>query len=259
MIPIASTLLLGIPQTGAIATNSALPWPNGSLISAQVLSMNTPELATIMLGAYRMQARVPPNTPLGHIWLELMNREIPAQMRILTESRALQLLIRKIADQMQGPNANQTTATPKTSSHAAAAAQTEGGWPLPANMQLPFTLHASQDQERLFLEQADDESPRGMIQKEVDTDRYALHGRLDLDHLDTLFFMLEQRSKQPMQLKLRAGSHQAFLTLQQPFEQFLATQNDTTQAADEAARLKGRLFEGNEPFLKPVRQQDKLV
>ncbi len=219
--------------------------------------MDSPDLATIMLGAYRMQAKVPPNTPLGHIWLELMNREIPAQMRILSETRALQLLIRKIADQVQGSNPNQTTASPKASTHTAA--QSESGWPLPASLQMPFSLHASQDQERLFLEQTDDESPRGMIQKQVDADRYALHGRLDLDHLDTLFFMLEQRGEQAMQLKLRASSHQAFLALQQPFGQFLADHNDATQEADGSISLKGRLFEGNEPFLTPGRKQGALA
>ncbi|MDX8407213.1 MAG: hypothetical protein R8L58_02390 [Mariprofundaceae bacterium] len=219
--------------------------------------MDSPDLATIMLGAYRMQARVPPNTPLGHIWLELMNREIPAQMRILSETRALQLLIRKIADQVQGSSPNQSAASPRASAHTAV--QSESGWPMSASMQLPFSLHVSQDQERLLLEQADDESPRGMIQKQVDADRYALHGRLDLDHLDTLFFMLEQRGEQAMQLKLRAGSHQAFLALQQPFEKFLAAHNDATQEAEEAAPLQGRLFEGNEPFLKPARKQGTLA
>jgi len=257
MIPVAGTLLLGIPMGTQASATSALPWPNGSLISAQIIAVDAPNMATIMIGAYRMQAKVPPNTPLGQIWLELMNRELPAQLRILAESRALEMLVQKIAEKMQAQMPAQLAQ--KSATPAQALLQQEAAWPLPQSSNMPFHAHVSADQERVFLEQADDQTPRGMMQKQVEPDRYALHGRLDLDELGTLFFMLEQHSAQPMHIKLRAANHQAFLALQEPFRNFLDRQNSDNPVNDDSSALQGRLFEGREPFIRPTHQTGSMA
>jgi len=256
MIPIPSTLLLGIPQGASSTGTSALPWPNGSLVSAQVLAMDTPELATIMIGSYRIQAKVPPNTPLGQIWLELINRELPAQMKILSEQRALEKLIQQLSENTQAKHPTQAAHASKTmaSQHSG---QAEPGWPFPPSAQMPFHAHASQD--RLFLEQNDDQTPRGMIQQQIDEHHYALHGRLDLEHLGTLFFILEQTEGQPVNIKVRAQSHQSFLALQKPFQQFLDRQNNDDHESTDDNKLHGRLYEGSEPFLTPTDKPGALA
>ncbi len=249
MIPVASTLLLGIPQTSQSAAPSSLPWPNGSLVSARVLSLDAPDLATIALGTFRMQARVPPNTPVGHIWLEVLSRELPAHMRILSESRVLDMLSRRVAEQL---SRDAPHAAPRNTAASHTASETQ---PSPLSPGLPLLLKEGGEAGRRMLIDADDGSPRGMMQAETDSAGYALHGRVDLEHLQTVYFMLEKRSEQPLQLKLRATTSEAYREMLTGFDSFIDRQNGDGRQE----RLQGRMSLGPEPLQPHASQRGHMA
>ncbi len=81
-----------------------LPWPNGSLLAARLIAADTPGLAYLVLGGFRLHAQVPPAIPMGHVWLLLINREIPAKLKLLSEAEAIQRIVRMLKHSTQTSN-----------------------------------------------------------------------------------------------------------------------------------------------------------
>lgn len=239
MINIPASMLISLPQSMTSGIKMALPWPTGSIISAQVLQQQDAGMATLMLGGQKMQAKVPGFLPLGNIWLQLMERGSPSQFRLLSESRAVEVLAERLAQMVTGSDHKQ-------SGHQSLRQE----WPMPSQQnQESYLMHPSANGNRLFLEDRENGSAKGMIQKEVDEERTALHGRLDLEHLGTVFFAVEKTIETPFQLKLRASDHRAFISLQAPFDAWLKEKSSSTEAG--AALIQGRLSEGEDPIIKP--------
>jgi len=241
MINIPASMLISLPQSAAAGIKMALPWPTGSILTAQVLQQQDAGMATLLIGGQRLQAKVPGHLPLGNIWLQLMERGTPTQFRLLSESRAVEVLAERLAQFVAGSDQKQ-------GGH-----QQRQEWPMPSQQnQDSYLLQPSANGNRLFLEDRENGSPKGMVQKEVDDNRTALHGRLDLEHLGTVFFAVEKTTETPFQLKLRAREHSAFISLQTPFSQWLKQQNSSDiDGGEGSSPIQGVLSEGEEPIIKP--------
>jgi len=236
MVNIPGSMLLSIPQGAARAVGAALPWPKGSIVSAQVIQQQpNAGTATLQVGNQRLQATIPGQIPQGNIWIQLMDRGNPAQFRILSESRAISLLADKLAE---------TAAASGTKQGGPLQRQQQQEWPLPQQTQTGFNATPSSNGNMLMLEDRNNGSTKGTIQKDTDEDRTALHGRLDLDELGTVYFAIESKPDAPLKIKLRTAEHSSFLTLHEPFNDWLAEKS-------RERGIEGQISEGDEPIIKP--------
>jgi len=236
MVNIPASMLLSIPQGAARAVGATLPWPSGSIISAQVLQQqpNT-GTATLQIGNQRLQATIPGQLPQGNIWIQLMDRGNPAQFRILSETRAIALLADKLAESAAASGTKQGSPLQR---------QQQQEWPLPPQSQTGYHLHPSANGNMLMLEDQQNGSTKGTVQKDTDENRATLHGRLDLDELGTVYFAIESKPDAPLQIRLRTAEHRSFLTLHEPFNDWLAEKGRESS-------IEGQISEGDEPIIKP--------
>ncbi|PJA30972.1 MAG: hypothetical protein CO187_10850 [Zetaproteobacteria bacterium CG_4_9_14_3_um_filter_53_7] len=228
---------MSLPQGAAKAPGAALPWPSGSILSAQVLKQDA-GTATLLIGNSRYQAQTPGPLPQGNIWIQLMERGNPPQFRILSEARVTAVLAELLGD------AAADGGKKMTGQHLLRQQQQE--WPMPQHPQTGFHLHSSSAGNMLMIEDRHNRSTKGMVQKDDKEDRSALHGRLDLEHLGTVYFSVENKADAPMQLKLRVAGHNSFLTLYEPFSRWL-------EEKKRDSGIDGHLSEGDEPIIKPER------
>jgi len=232
-----------IPTGIKTIPTGTLPWPNGSILSAQ-LEQVTNTSATLVIAGQRFQVSLPPGLlaslpPQARLWLELINRDAPASLRILNRQQAIQALASRLADIT---TAKQSDAPlPLQRQHG------QPGWSWPDGH--PLQAHPSSQGNRLLLDDHANGQPRGMIEQQQDNNEFALHGRLDLDQLGTLYFALQQQPDAPLKLMLRATTHHSLIELQQPFHQWLEQQHQQTPAAQ--TPLQGQLDQADEPILKP--------
>ncbi|MDX8388690.1 MAG: hypothetical protein R8M46_09210 [Ghiorsea sp.] len=211
-----------------------LPWPNGSLLSGRLMPPTEGSGAMLMLGNYRVRVEVPPNTPMGHIWLQLMQREMPGQFRLLTNKQAEAL----IAEMLQQSNtkegvprgANQEQGSTK----GQAGSQQEWG-KLPTD-NLPFTVEAYG--ERLMLRDEQGGGTQGLLQKEEGKDSFTLSCRLDLEHLGGLAFSLEGTPDKTWKVHIHLENKVFKYDVEQKFVDWLAQQQ-----VDGAQKLEGSVFD----------------
>jgi len=232
-------MLLALPQGAAKTPGITLPWPSGSLLSAQVQKQSDAGVTTLLVGNYRLQAKIPGLPPHGSIWLQLMDRHAnPPQLRILSESRAMAILEERLAEVATGNEKREAGQQSTRQQHEL---------PLPKQNQTGLHLHPSSNGNSLILEGREDGTPKGMVQKDIKEDTTALHGRVDLDHLGIIYFSVEKSSDTPFKLKVRAGDHRSFVALHEPFTQWL-------EEKSEADAVQGELSQGDEPIIKPERR-----
>jgi hypothetical protein len=177
-----------------------LPWPNGSLLSGRLMPASDGAGAMLMLANYRVRVEVPPNTPMGKIWLQVLQREKPGQFRVLTDKQAISFII-NLLQQQDKPSIQQQHLTDAMPKH---------DWnKLPSDI-LPFLTEAHGDRVLLMDER---QQPQGFIQEEATEKGYTLHGRLDLEHLGSLVFVLSGATNKPMkiELHLQENTHQSIL------------------------------------------------
>jgi len=84
LFPIITPVMLNMPDLVQAGSQTRLPWPDGSVITARLVPTDAPGTALLMLGSYRLLAQVPPATPMGEVWLMLVNRQMPARFALLT-------------------------------------------------------------------------------------------------------------------------------------------------------------------------------
>ncbi len=182
--PIAPTsLLLGLPNLST-SGQSPLPWPVGSFVPAQVLAQPSGEFATLLIGNYRLRAKVPPNLPAGALWLELVSRDDPPRFRIVPQEEIRARIAELLADR--------ATESPETKgsgerAHPAAHPLQEQGW----------QVQSHPDGSRHILMDPDDGSPRGILWTSGDGEGFELHGRIDLDRLGAIYFRLASSGDAP--------------------------------------------------------------
>jgi len=240
MFPIITPQMLNLPESVQAPSLTRLPWPEGSIISARLMASDIPGTALLILGSYRLLAEVPPNIPMGEIWMQLMNREMPARFRLLSNTQALYLLI--------GMLETEHPETPKTaSSHSpplpGTIKQSAGElpeWPHLNNPQrhdgkgaLPWHGEAASDGNALLWYDQTDEQPRGMLHRHIDDDYFILSGRVDLDELNAMAFSLQgslgEQSNDvtpAWKLRLHTTQNQQLGELRDAFADWLQQQHD---------------------------------
>lgn len=245
MINVPASMLLTLPQNSASGVKMALPWPTGSLVSVQVLQQKDPGMATLMMAGQRVQAQVPGFLPLGNLWLQLMERGLQTQFRLLSDARAAEILAERLAAAVTGGDLKQNQQQ---------LLRQHQEWPMPSSQQSQagFNMQASANGNMLLLEDKGNGSPKGMVQKSENKNRSVLHGRVDLEHLGTVFFAVEKSKDHPYQLKLRVREHRSFISLQSPFSEWLKRLASDRQNQIESSSIQGRLSEGDEPIINPA-------
>jgi len=237
VINLIGAQLISLPQGVKSAMSTHLPWPNGSIISARMVPGEAAGHAVLMLGGYRLQARVPANTPMGHVWLQLVSGEMPAQIRLLSDFKAIallsEMLANKVKPQRQGGREPVKSGGKPTQ---------ELGWQKMEQNQLPFQAESEAGGQRLMLRDQEDGSALGMINSSSDEKGFLLHGRADLDNLGPVAFALEGAEGKPWNLKLYAGRDANISELRPAFLKWLEEhRNDDSTHPNIEGRLLGGL------------------
>ena len=236
MINLIGAQLVSLPQGAKPATAGQLPWPNGSLLSARMVPGESAGHVILMLGGYRFQAKVPANTPMGNIWMQLVNREMPAQFRLLSDFKAASLVAEMLSGKTKPQEQSAETNRPGRSGQEAGLQKME-------QSQLPVQAEASSDGNRIMLRDEKDGSTRGVVNASSDEEGFLLHGRADLDRLGPVAFALEGAEDQPWTLKLYAGRDANISELRPAFMQWLQDQRES-EASSNRSQIEGRVLGG---------------
>jgi len=202
-------------QVNRAEGGTLLPWPNGSLLSGKLMPLEEGAGALLVLGNYRVRVEVPPNIPMGKVWLELLQREKPGQFRLLTERQALEF-ITELLQKHQGKAVSHQ-------SHKADVDSQKNEWAKFPFASAPF--YAEPHGERLMLLD-DDQSPQGFVQKNETQEGFMLHGRLDLPQLGAVFFQLQGGQGKPWKVSVFHRGEEGDLRLNAQFESWLEAQRE---------------------------------
>ncbi|MDX8396547.1 MAG: hypothetical protein R8K22_09050 [Mariprofundaceae bacterium] len=239
MINVIGTQLLSIPQGAKPEISPQLPWQNGSILSAKLSSGDGMGSIILSLGGYRMRAQVPPNLPMGHVWLQLMSREIPPQFRLLSDAKAASVLSEMLAQQ----------ANTKDSASGDIAKQVlkqsqDASWQKLEQGQLPFQMDPALDGRRLMMRDREDGNPQGVMHRQGDEQSFQLRGRVDLGQLGPVGFSLEGAEGRAWQLRVYAAKNSAMTSLRQGFAQWLDQQQSQADATSPRSSLQATLKQG---------------
>ncbi len=210
MFPVTAAQLLNLPEGAASNANQRLPWTNGSLLSAKLSPTETPGVAQLLLGGYRLRAEVPPTTTMGNVWLLLINQEMPAQFRLLSDAQAVRVLAQML--QKSASNRAEQSSGKQTQEH---------GWNKMETDTLPFAADVSKDGQNLFLRDRDTGSPHVVLNKSSDPERFYIQGRVDLKHLGAVVFTLEGSKEHDWWLRMFAANPQLISPLRANFDTWL--------------------------------------
>jgi len=159
------------------------PWPNGSLLSGRLVMDSDGQGMMLLLGNYRLRAEVPPNTPTGHVWLQLLKKASPSQFRLLTETQAQTMLANLLQQQDEEAITQEKPRIRQTSS-----------WGRLYSDHFPFLLEARGDY--ATLRDKTDKQPQGLLQEQSSSLGFRLSGRLDMPKLGALSFSLHGTATQ---------------------------------------------------------------
>jgi len=221
VINLLATQIASMPQGAKSDVAPKLPWPNGSIITAKLSPSDHEGSVILSLGAYRMQAKVPPNTPLGQVWLQLINRSMPAQFRLLTDATALRL----VAEQLAKPEQ-------KDARLDGLQRQSIDAWQKMDSENLPFRMDIASHGRHVMLHNDSDENTQGMISQQHSEDSFMLHGRVDLPALGAIAFALKGDDAAAWKLRVYVENHQVLHALLNDFSVWLAAK----EASDKETR-----------------------
>jgi len=221
VINLLATQVVSIPQGAKSDVAPKLPWPNGSIITAKLSPSDHEGSVILSLGAYRMQAKVPPNTPMGQVWLQLINRSMPAQFRVLTDATALRLVAENLAK-------------PEQKDGRLDGMQRQGieAWQKMDSESLPFRMDIASHGRHVMLHNDADENTQGMVSQQHSEDSFMLHGRVDLPALGAIAFALKGDDSSAWKLRVYVQNHEMLHALLNDFSAWLAAK----EAADKEAR-----------------------
>ncbi|RMH51149.1 MAG: hypothetical protein D6682_05195 [Zetaproteobacteria bacterium] len=237
MMEILGTQMMGMPQGIRNAEGPhTLPWPSGSVLQARLEPGGEPGSALLIIGGYRLRAEVPPNVPMGEVWLEILGQKMPAQFRIMNQHQAHQLLmemLRQQVDASTGKGKGREGGDAPTAAHDGAEGGARRGWMRLDGSGLQGLVGA--DMNRMVVEdEGGGGQARGVIERQGDARRFLLHGRLDLAHLGAVAFALEGGEQEALRLRLFAADEQTAELLRPEFLAWLGRHR----------RLEGELIAG---------------
>ena len=209
MFPITAAQLLNLPEGATSNANQRLPWTNGSLLSAKLSPTDTAGVAHILLGGFRLRAQIPPTTPMGNVWLLLINHEMPAQFRLLSDAQAVRVLsqmLHKAATSRADPPSKQTQ---------------EHSWTKLETDFLPFTADVSKNGQNVLLRDRNNGSPQVVLNHSADSDRFCIQGRVDLEHMGPMVFTLEGGDEHDWWLRMFSANPKLLSSLRTDFDTWL--------------------------------------
>jgi len=189
-----------------------LPWPNGSLLSGRLMPAPDAAGALLMLGNYRVRVEVPPNTPMGKVWLEILQREKPGQFRLLSDKQAIMF----ISEMLQKHTTKQALEVQQK-------AENNPQWSKQVIDNLPYV--AEQVGGRLLLFEKQDGQAQGYVQQAEDPQGFMLHGRLDLTHLGTVLFSMKGGDKAAWRIQIQMLDKQQQVRVTSSFASWLDNLN----------------------------------
>ncbi|MDQ6989173.1 MAG: hypothetical protein Q9M19_04760 [Mariprofundaceae bacterium] len=214
-----------------------LPWPNGSLLSGRLSPAADGAGTMLMLGNYRMRIEVPPNTPMGQMWLQLLQREKPGQFRLLTDQQAIRFiadLLHKNTDKLL-PNKPLPNAAMQQ--QAASTAHT----PLQELARMGgdhFPFHVELHGQHVMLYDQKDGHTQGLVQQDQHGHGFMLHGRLDLEKLGAVAFSLEEKNGAAWKIHVHLHDYQSKVNIEPMFQRWLQERQQQSQQP-----LEGFLFD----------------
>ncbi|MDQ6990592.1 MAG: hypothetical protein Q9M11_02520 [Mariprofundaceae bacterium] len=244
MINLHAAQLLSIPQGAKSDVAPKLPWPNGSIITAKITPTDSEGSVILSLGGYRMRAQVPPNTPMGSIWLQLMSRDLPMQFRLLSDTKAA-ILLSEMLDK-------KTHAVEEHAKHAGK--QSSEAWPKMDMDGLPVRADAGLSEQYLMLRDKQDGGTHGMLNRQVSGDQFRLHGRVDLKHIGALAFSLHGEANTPWKVNLYVNSGEHIDDLRHGFSAWLEARHRTSSKQVLQRELDGNVLYGMPDDFKMLRE-----
>ena len=229
MIPFLNASLPAMMQLNRSESSMSLPWSNGSLLSGRLIPATDGVGALLLLGQYRLKAEVPPNVPMGKVWLELIRGEKPLQFRLLSEQQA-QLFVMDLLQKHQKK---------LLSNHPILqdlAQQKVEGFKLPAEL-MPYVVE--QHYHRLHLIHPEDGQSRGYVQQEATPDGFMLYGRLELPQMGLVAFSLSGSEHGVWDIHIHLQNKQRTYTFEHQFNDWLKEQELMYDVA-----FAGHLLEG---------------
>ena len=223
MFPIIASQLLSLPEGASTQASQRLPWSNGSLLSAKLAPSDSPGMAQVILGAYRLVAKVPPSTPMGDIWLQLVNRDMPAQFRLLNSTQVeteLAKMLQKAASHSPEPKATKATQN------------AEQGWGKLDTSSLPFAAEVAAHGNFLMVRDRESRHRDVLLSSTVDGDQFRLLGRVDLEQLGSVAFNLQGGDSRDWHLKLFSINPQLLSYLRAHFNIWLEDEQATHKNLD---------------------------
>jgi len=198
MFPIITPVMLNMPDLVQAGSITRLPWPDGSVISAKLMPTETPGNALLILGSFRLLAQVPPATPMGDVWLMMINRQMPASFTLLSDVQVLQMLAGMLESEQNQPARQNQGQQQRGHAGAGLLAGDASEWPNLATPQrsdgrqgLPWNAETAADGKTLLWYDNEDEQPRGMLHRRIEEKHFTLSGRVDLDRLGSISFSLK--------------------------------------------------------------------
>jgi len=227
MFLVTGSQFLDLHEGASIGLKQRLPWVNGSLLPARLNPTDTAGIACLLLGNFRLRAKVPLSTPMGNVWLQLIHREMPAQFRLLSDTQAeimlVQMLHKFTPDQAKIPTSNKSR---------------EHNWTKLDTDFLPFTADAMEDGKNLILRNEEDGTPLVILNQSSYGDHFYIQGRLDLERMGPLVFTLEGGDKRNWRLHMFVDNPSALSHLRTFFDPWLSNRRM------EYISLEGDLFPG---------------
>ena len=194
MFPVITPQILNMPDSVQAASLTRLPWPEGSVIPARPMPTEAPGNALLIIGGYRLLAEVPPNVPMGEVWMQLVHRELPAGLRLLNSTQLLEIIAEMLKERHQEQSSRGTTAARARNADALNQAMARhAAWPSldhagDGKTGLPWHGEATADGNTMLWYDDADNQPRGMLRRTVEQQHFTLSGRVDLDELGPIAF-----------------------------------------------------------------------
>lgn len=222
MFPIITSQLLSLPEGASTPANQRLPWSNGSLIAAKLIPSDTAGMAQLIIGGYRLAAKVPPTTPMGDIWLQMINREMPAQFRLLNQNQVETVL----AKMLTKPASNSATESQPAKQNV------EQGWGKLDTGSLPFNAEVAAHGNFLMVRDRESKHRDVLLSSTVDADQFRLLGRVDLEQLGSVAFNLQGGESRDWQLKVFSINPQLLSYLRAHFNIWLQDEQERHKNLD---------------------------
>ncbi len=229
MIPFLSANLPALMQVSRSENSMSLPWANGTLLSGRLMPASDGAGALLLLGQYRLKAEVPPNVPMGKVWLELVRAEKPLQFRLLSEQQA-QLFV---VDLLQK---HQKKLLPNHPVLQDAAQQKFEGFKFSTEA-MPYAVE--QHYHRLLLLHPEDGQSQGYVQQDTTPDGFILYGRLDLSQIGQVAFSLSGSNQGVWHINIHLQNKQKNYAFEHQFYAWLKEKEAQYDVAFEGCLLDG--------------------